>query len=283
VTTHIVSINSLAENLYQDPLGIWLSSKAAALSYPEVGNDHCFQVEDNSFWFQHRNRVITSLLKNFPPNGAIFDVGGGNGCVAAAMERAGFAAVLVEPGPQGAQNGRHRGLQHVICSTVEAAGFRPESLPAVGLFDVLEHIEDQHTFLRTLQRVIIPNGKIYISVPAYAGLWSHDDVYAGHFRRYTRTTLAEALSQNGFEVEFTSYLFAPLILPIFLTRTLPTLCGYKRTTNAAVVARDHGVSKGLLTRGLSALLSAEAKLIEQRRPVPLGSSCLAVARRSKAS
>ena len=60
-----------------------------AISYPEEGNEACFQIEDQSFWFRHRNNCIQELVRKFPPNGKgpIFDVGGGNGFVAKGMMR----------------------------------------------------------------------------------------------------------------------------------------------------------------------------------------------------
>ena len=39
------------------------------ISYPEEGNEGCFEVEDQSFWFQHRNDCIRELVRSFPPRG----------------------------------------------------------------------------------------------------------------------------------------------------------------------------------------------------------------------
>jgi hypothetical protein len=49
--------------------------------YPDEGNEACFQIEDQSFWFRHRNDCIRELAQNLPPKwkGPIFDGGGGNG------------------------------------------------------------------------------------------------------------------------------------------------------------------------------------------------------------
>lgn len=58
------------------------------LSYPENGSDSCFAVEDESFWFQHRNVVLRHLVQQFSPEGVFLDVGGGNGCVTKALQDA---------------------------------------------------------------------------------------------------------------------------------------------------------------------------------------------------
>ena len=69
-------------------------------------------------------------MRRFPPAGMLFDVGGGNGFVAAGIERAGWPAVVVEPGRGGAENARARGLDRVIQGTTENAGFAPGSMPS---------------------------------------------------------------------------------------------------------------------------------------------------------
>src|SRR6478672_10328186 len=100
-----------ASNLHLTPEGWWASPTVSDISYPEEGNSVYFDVEDASFWFQHRNRCIVEALKLFPPAGAFFDVGGGNGCVARAIQDAGFEVVLVEPGIWGVRNAVKRGIR----------------------------------------------------------------------------------------------------------------------------------------------------------------------------
>ncbi|MDA7629059.1 hypothetical protein N8843_10560, partial [Verrucomicrobia bacterium] len=69
-------------------------------------------------------------------------------------------AVLVEPGPAGAMNANHRGVKTVIQSTLEDAGFAPDSLPSAGLFDVVEHIDNDVDFLRLIHSYLQPQGTL---------------------------------------------------------------------------------------------------------------------------
>jgi SAM-dependent methyltransferase len=250
----------------------------AVISYPVQGNTHSFAVEDESFWFRHRNAIIAEALRQFPPGGTVYDIGGGNGFVAKGLEDAGFPAVLVEPGPAGAANARRRGLANVVCATVEAAGFDDHSLPAAGMFDVLEHIEDDAAFLRSLHRFLVPGGRLYLAVPAYNLLWAHDDVYAGHFRRYTRRSLAAVLQANGFRIEYASYFFWFLPLPIFLLRSLPSRLGWRSNPTLETVQKEHAHRKGFAHNLLQKAMAWEIGRIARRRAIPFGSSCLTVAR-----
>jgi hypothetical protein len=49
--------------------GIYYTTGSEAISYPEEGNEACFQIEDQSFWFRHRNDCIRELVRHFPPRG----------------------------------------------------------------------------------------------------------------------------------------------------------------------------------------------------------------------
>ena len=49
--------------------GIFYADEVCEISYPVKGNEACFEVEDQSFWFRHRNDCIRELVRSFPPRG----------------------------------------------------------------------------------------------------------------------------------------------------------------------------------------------------------------------
>jgi SAM-dependent methyltransferase len=270
------------DSLRQDPDGIWRPATAAArLSYPEHGHQTCFAVEDNSFWFRHRNACIVAAVRRHPPCGTLFDIGGGNGSVAAALAAAGHEVCLLEPGPDGARHARARGLQQVVCATLDSAGFAPGSLPAVGLFDVVEHVEDDLGFLRDVHLRLADAGMLYATVPAHRGLWSQEDVDAGHFRRHSLDSITRLLIDAGFAVRYASHYFRPLPLPIWLLRTLPSRLGLKRRPDKVLTLarREHLAGHGPVARLLEWLLAPEVGHIEQGRSMRIGASCLVIAQR----
>ena len=227
----MIDLRSIATNLEPGEDGIWFARERAGISYPDEGNQNCLAVEENSFWFEHRNRCIIQLMRAFPPSGVVFDVGGGNGYVALGMMRAGIPAIVVEPGRQGARNARRRGIEPVVCAALEDAGFLPQSLPAAGIFDVLEHMRDEAAFLARLRDLLADGGRLYLTVPGGPLLWSADDVYAGHYRRYTLASLRAALERAGFEVEFATSIFSMLPPLIWLGRSLPSRMGLLKPNN----------------------------------------------------
>ena len=86
--------------------------------------------------------------------------------------------------------------------------------------DVLEHIYDDNTFLKSIVESA-PLGALFIfTVPTLMSLWSGHDVYLKHFRRYTKSQFLNLTKSSGLTVSYSSYLFGTLYPVAFLVRKL---------------------------------------------------------------
>ena len=271
-----IDLTELADGLQRDPDEVWRGRGAERVSYPAEANDACFALEEGSFWFAHRNACLLALLRRFPTAGPFFDIGGGNGFVAAAIQAAGVPVVLVEPGEAGVRHARARGLRDVVHATLAEAHFRDGSLPAIGFFDVLEHIDDEQSFLAEIRRCLAPGGRVYLTVPAGRWLWSDDDVQAGHFRRYSCVTLKESLQRAGFRPLLVSKMFSVLPLPLFLFRSLPSLFGRRRLPTRSYSGLHQPRGRMLMEN----VWQWEQTRLDRAQSVPCGTSCLAVAEKT---
>lgn len=274
----MMDMTKIASGLTRGDDGIWRAQGHESVSYPRDGNEACFAIEPTSYWFGHRNDCIRALVRHFPPPAGepVFDMGGGNGFVSLGLSEAGYETVVVEPGPEGAANARRRGLPNVICATAETAGIAPHRVAAAGVFDVVEHMQDDLAFLASLRRLIRPAGWLYVTVPAYTWLWSQEDVHAGHFRRYTRASFGQLLTASGFVPEFMTYFFQPLVPAILLLRAAPYRLGLAGQTRPA--EGDHTLKDGIPGRAIRAAFRDELSHIERLRPMRFGSSLLVAAR-----
>jgi SAM-dependent methyltransferase len=263
----MMDLGKISSLEYSPEEEIWFSKKEQAISYPADGNQTCYAIEEDSFWFQHRNRIITTAILQHPirTGSLFFDIGGGNGFVAKAIQDAGIPLVLMEPGREGAQNARQRGIDHVACSTIEHAGLPESCMGGIGLFDVLEHMEDDEAFLRVMHKHLEKQGKIFLTVPAYSWLWSGEDVSAGHYRRYARKELEHLLEKTGFRVEFSSYFFGFLPLPILLLRAIPFRLGMLGNRSEKS-ASHHQAGSPLTGKIISWLLSRESTSMHNMKP-----------------
>lgn len=268
----------LSTHLQRRDDGIWYAANREPVSYLENGNDICFELEEGSFWFGHRSACVRALVERFVPPGTIYDIGGGNGVVARALIDGGFDTALVEPGEAGARNARRRAIPTVICATLATAKFETATLPAAGIFDVLEHIENEAGFLAELYRCLSPGGRLYVTVPAFRLLWSDDDVRAGHFRRYTLEGLISSIRRAGFNPLYATYFFTLLPIPLFLFRSVPSVFGRRRLGPQGYRRLHESRGRALTERAWA----YELRQIEHGRKMRFGSSCLLAAEKPSA-
>ena len=80
-----------------------------------------------------------------------------------------------------------------------ALPFSDHAFDAVFIFDVLEHIDDDDLALKEIQRVLTPEGRLLITVPAFMLLYGRQDVVSEHKRRYRRAPLVRLLEGAGFD------------------------------------------------------------------------------------
>lgn len=264
-------IDEVAPGLLRDPAGFWVAPEEVPTSYPIDGLEGCLPIEEESFWFAHRNHAILSAVWRYPPaNGPIFDVGAGNGYVAAALERAGFPVIAIEPNRAGAVNVVARRVEHVVCGGLPSVAFREGTAGAIGLFDVLEHVENDCAFLRSVRPYARKGGRLYVTTPAFPWLWSDNDTRSGHHRRYTIHTLSEALRSAGFVVDYATYFFWCLPLPILFFRAL------RSNNSQARARRQHAAGNASLRRFAGALFAFETRVIRCGASIPFGGSCLII-------
>jgi len=258
---------------------IWYSKTKMGISYPENGNKDYFEIEEQSFWFVHRNNILIEIINRYSNGNSFFDIGGGNGYVAKKLQENGFDAFLIEPGLEGIVNAQKRGVRKLINSTFQEACFKPNTLYNVGLFDVLEHIEDQDKILNDIYNVLTQDGMMFLTVPAFNLLWSDEDDYAGHFKRYRRNELVEIVRNHGFEVIYSTYFFSFLFFPVLFFRAIPSKIGlYKANLRKT---KKHHLTKYVSHKNLEMLFNIELKKILTCNTLKIGSSILVVAKKNR--
>src|SRR5262249_7390643 len=92
--------------------------------------------------------------------------------------------------------------------------------PLIGLFDVLEHIDDDAGTLRFLRTILEPGGYLVLTVPAHPFLLDEMDVLAPHRRRYRRSELREKLEAAGFDVRRLTHFMSPLVPLLVVLRVV---------------------------------------------------------------
>jgi SAM-dependent methyltransferase len=114
----------------------------------------------------------------------------------------------------------------VVVGTLEDDLDVGSSFDTVLYIDVLEHIEDDLGELRRAASYVRPNGYLVVLAPAHQWLFTPFDQAIGHFRRYTKRSLA-ALTPGDLQLVHCGYMDAVGLLAsvgnrVFLRRAMPT-------------------------------------------------------------
>lgn len=214
----------------KDEQGIWIGEKNEKLSYPEDGNLECYQLEDSSPWFRYRNELIEIFLNwHGRKSGDFIDIGGGNGFQLEYLTKKRIISgkgILVEPGYQGCLNAKKRGCEIVYNGIFQDFPWENYSVSMVGLFDVIEHIEDDIVFLNELYERLPLGARVFINVPSKMLLWSSVDVESGHFRRYELIDLDRIERETPFKIIDRTFYFRFFEFPLFGARVIPERLGF---------------------------------------------------------
>jgi SAM-dependent methyltransferase len=253
----------------QEPAGSEWGFEAEAFSVLE-------SAERASFWFRARNRLIVQLLQRyFPQARSLLDVGCGTGYVLAGVRSAmpGLALTGGELFSAGLDVAASR-LPGVPLYQLDARSipFRDE-FDVVGAFDVLEHIEDDERAITECAQAARPGGGLIVSVPQHAWLWSADDDYGRHCRRYARGDLVAKLERAGLRVVRATS-FVSLLLPLMAISRRR-----RRTAGPGYDPQAEHHHSELLGSALERVLDGERWLIGRGVSFPAGGSLVVVAER----
>ena len=172
----------------------------------------------DGWWTMHRNLILIQSLRKYKTK-EILEVGAGNGGVAKFLHSKNIDVVCLEPHLNGASQIASQGILSV-CGLLGDLKLPPNSIPAIGLFDVLEHIEYPQIMLSEAHRVLGKDSLIFIMVPAHQYLFSNFDRQIGHFRRYSKSNLRNDLEKAGFEIIESRFMFVTLLPIVILQRML---------------------------------------------------------------
>ena len=93
-----------------------------------------------------------------------------------------------------------------------------DAIDSMVLVNVLEHVEEDESFLRTARATLQPHrGRILLFVPALPLVYGSLDREFEHYRRYTRPVLRHRLEHAGFQVIDLRYVNIFGVLPWFIT------------------------------------------------------------------
>ena len=87
----------------------------------------------------------------------------------------------------------------------DLAWFHPDSCVCLN---ALEHIQDDRQALHGMASILSPGGVVVLLVPAFPALYGPIDSNLGHYRRYTRGSIARVAGAAGLRIKKAHYMNA---------------------------------------------------------------------------
>ena len=235
-----------------------------------------YRLEREHWWFKARIKILASILeKNLSHKNSIkiLNVGVATGATSEMLQQFG-EVTSIEYDEDCCQFINQQSNLNVSQGSITELNFANHSFDVVCAFDVIEHVEDDATAAKELERVCAPNGYIFVTTPAYQFLWSEHDVVNHHFRRYTLANFRNLFSTGSLVNIKTTYFNFFLFMPIALIRIiLWPFQKRKTTTNTNQETDATRFTPGILNKLLYQLFLFEKVLLNQFS-LPFGVSIL---------
>lgn len=245
----------------------------ASLAGERAGRQLERRLHRDHWWWRARRLHVLSTLRRLRPDegwGRILQVECGEGHLFADLSELGEVEGVESDADLVPSDGPWRDRIHVGPFD---GRFRPDDrFGLILMLDVLEHLPDPVASLRHALRLLEPGGRVLVTVPAFALLWSNSDVVSGHFVRYTRRSFRPVADAAGMRLLEMRYFFhwtwpAKLVLRVFEEIVRPGL-------------RPLRVPPGWLNQALLALTRAEQRLLTPLGP-PFGTSLMVIGGRDE--
>lgn len=153
--------------------------------------------------FLLRRNAILDAIRDLKP-GKLMEIGFGTGVCTYEFYRRGYECTGYELEEKSIE------IANALFNTTDKKNidFRGElfesdygSYDYLAVFEVLEHIPDDREALADWSKLLKPDGRIIISVPAKMKKFSYVDKVAGHIRRYEKDDLVKLLESSGYTIE----------------------------------------------------------------------------------
>jgi ubiquinone/menaquinone biosynthesis C-methylase UbiE len=256
----------------RDTMRVMRRLKRGDIQAPGVPSDDAMDRmtgnEDSHWWHVAKRRLVAAQIPTDLAPRRCLDVGCGGGAMLVDASKLGDV-VGMDLSEHALKRARARGVRALVMSEAAEVPLAAGSCSAVLALDVIEHHAQPEALLKEISRVLVPHGRLIVTVPAYQWMWSYADDVLGHYRRYTRPRLAQELSSAGFTLRRVTYFHSWLLPVAWSFRMLRTI--FRRTESA-----DDFQVHPTLNRMLLGLCTIESKFSKSKN-LPFGLSVLAIA------
>jgi SAM-dependent methyltransferase len=236
-----------------------------------------YRVEDRHWWYQGMESITLAVLERWVPfsKPRILDAGCGTGAAMTTYLAQYGVVTGVDLYSQALEFCRRRNARRLTRASVLELPFAEDSFDLITSFDVLYEraVSNELVALKEFSRVLSPNGRLVLRLPAYDWLRGQHDKNVHTNRRYTKKLVRELIEQSGFTLEHVSHANA-LLFPLAVMKRLSEKIFPPKGSS------DLALNPGMLNGFFKHILAAEAPFVA-RASLPYGLSVIAVCRKGE--
>ena len=233
--------------------------------------DAMAELDQRHWWYVARREVIAQLIRRRarpPAKARLLEIGAGTGHNLKMLSEFGVVDALEVDGTARALAEKRLGRPLYSAPLPELTGVPKGEYDLVAAFDVIEHIPDDKAALESIARLLKPDGRLVMTVPAHQWMWSAHDVVNHHQRRYSKTALKRLIDRSPLKLEAIGY-FNSLLFPVAVAERFASKLRGKEDADLALPPAP-------VNQALERIIASERALIG-RVPLPPGLSLFAVA------
>lgn len=217
------------------------------------------------WWWRAREAILLKVLRGIGLSHSerILDIGCGEGLMFPVLKEFGTVEGI-DP-----TINSEIAKQHGIYPQTFDSTFTPSApYTLILMLDLLEHLDSPGPLISKAREILVPDGRLLVTVPAFQCLWTSHDVDNEHKRRYIKSEIVDLLKANEFVIEEAFYLFHWVFFAKLLTHFTQKFWG-----NSAIAK----VPPDCINRMLTNLSTLEFSALHKMN-LPFGGSVLALAR-----
>jgi SAM-dependent methyltransferase len=185
-------------------------------------------------WRQANWRFLEEQLSRLGPDDLIVDVGSGRGDFFDALAGRKYIALDVYPYPE----------VDIVCDLTKNNPFIPNSIDAVLVFNVVEHVYDTHALFDAISEMLKPGGVFLVTIPFMVKI----HLLPIDFVRFTHYALDMLGQEHGFDVELIEGYYDPVFflgegIGNLKWRILRNIRGFRHYSARAILSVIRGMAE----------------------------------------
>ena len=159
----------------------------------------------------HRSKLKTAAwylrkISSYIPLGRMLDIGCSTGANVAKAGELGWEVSGMDINTAALSTAKSYISKAEFYNSLEDPGLKKGSFSLITLFDVIEHIEDPHTFIQQINSLLSPQGVLFILTPdahsfsarVMKNQWPH--LFSEHISFFTKQNLISYLEKNNYKI-----------------------------------------------------------------------------------